>query len=580
MQKNHNKFITFIYIIFAVISLTFIISCGMGGSNNSDSLSKSDAEIIFNKAVENIPDFLYLGDKIELKEKIDGADISYTFGEEGYFDKENKVIKDDFQAHKSIKLEVKISNHTFTKTIRIHQQMEGYFQKVIEYISSKFPSGIYKKDANFYYQYPGDSELKITYKSLNPEYVTDDGKRITHEYDEEVTMQCILEKNGQRYTHDIKFYSMGIDYDERMQIAVKYINDFMNSTDLSEGTVLPTEHPLYGGRFRWISEDPIIIYDYKTIHLPKEAETTHLICEVMYGSTEYRILKYQVELDARPSTITDEMYVVTFLETVLASTKDYLTLYDGTKANINTEYLIDENKKEVLNSYYTDVVRPAIPQDKLDALLYEGYKMPNEENILWIVVHETGMSYAGDDALLLAKYQYNIAYGSPGREASWGYTVDEKSIYQSFPDTYRLWHATDGKTIGGGNTNGIGIEMCVNSDGIYNVSMLNNAKLMAGLLYEYDLGMMNMKQHSDFYEYKSCPEIMKREKRWYEYLTLIAREYISQTVLSQFDISYEIDVPEMQVESIYDFTSLEEGQTVNIKVTINQNIYYISTIKK
>ena len=39
----------------------------------------------------------------------------------------------------------------------------------------------------------------------------------------------------------------------------------------------------------------------------------------------------------------------------------------------------------------------------------------------------------------------------------------------------------------GGNMNGIGIEMCVNSDGNYEQTLINTEKLCARLLIEYDL---------------------------------------------------------------------------------------------
>ena len=564
----------FIFLVFGLLVFSF------GCDNNNQGISKEKAEAIFDKIVEDIQDYYFIGETINLPFEYNGETISYTFDKEGYIDENLKIIKEQLGSHTNINMNILIGEHNFTQKIKIHQNIEKYFEKVIDYIGGSFPSGTYSKNASLLYAYPGDKDLTISYKSMNPEYVTDSGARIEHEFDQSVTLQCTLTKKDKTYVHNINFVSMGISYEERMEIALKYIDDFFKTSDFSEGTILPTTHPLYGGRFRWISEDPTIIYDYKTIHLPKEAKTTHLIGEVMYGSTEYEILVYEVELNKRPESITDEIYIKTFLESTLSTVDDYLTLYDGTFADINKDYLIDNDAKKVNNAYYTDTVRPAVPQETLDKLLYEGYTMPNEENVLWIVVHETGMSYAGDDALLLAKYQYNIAYGEEGREASWGYTVDEHSIYQSFPDTYRLWHATDGKTIGGGNTNGIGIEMCVNKDGIYNVSMLNNARLMAGLLYKYGLGMMNMKQHSDFYIKKSCPEIMRATKRWYEYLTLIEREYISQTILSNFEITYELDMPMMAVEGIYDFTSLKSGETVDIKVSINGQEFTITTTKK
>ena len=267
-----------------------------GCENDSSGISKNDAEKIYNEISKDIPEYLFLGEKLELPDKYNEEKITYTFDQTNFFDENMVVIKEELTSHAVINVDILIGKHHFSHKIKIHQNMEKYFEKVLSYISGKFPSGVYGKDASLYYSYPGDQKISISYKSLNPEYVTDEGKRISHDYDENVVLQCILSKNGVTHVEDIHFISMGISYEERMEISLKYIDDFFKNTELVEGVELPTKHPLYGGRFRWVAEDPTIIYDYKTIHLPKEAKTTHIMGEIMFGSTEREIVTYEVDL--------------------------------------------------------------------------------------------------------------------------------------------------------------------------------------------------------------------------------------------------------------------------------------------
>ena len=201
-------------------------------------------------------------------------------------------------------------------------------------------------------------------------------------------------------------------------------------------------------------------------------------------------------------------------------------------------------------------------------------------------MHETGVSYAGRDAKFFADAQWSKAYDNAYDDASWAFTVDDHSIYQSFSTEMPLWHAADGRTEGGGNKNGIGIEMCVNADGNYELALRNNARLMASLLIEYNLGMNNMRRHHDFYKPKLCPEKIITNKRWYEYLTLIAREYISQTIIQDFTISYEVDC-EMKygdgttyVKNIYSLEEIAEDTPIKLTISIDGEELIINTYKK
>ena len=576
------KQICFLFII--SFTLLYISSCKdkTPPQPTTSELTYEEEEAIFNDCIKDVKDYYYLGEEINLNNL---ANIkSYTYDKQYYIIGSTVSLCDDFKDVR-ITLSVLVKNYTFKKTFTIKQDIDKYFDKVFEYIFGFVSTGIVAKDLRLVSEYIADKSVTITYKSLNPAFVTDEGVRIDHEYDEDVTIECVVSKDGYSKMKEINFTSRGIDYNTRYAKALEYIDEFFATTHLTEGTVLPTELPNYGGRIRWLSDDPTVIYDYKTIHLPKEAKTTRLLCEIVFASTINNYLIYEVNLEKRSDDITDLDYLKTFFETVYGEgLDDYAVFYSGDDPLINTSKLIDP--LTVKNQLFFGLEHPSVSQAKLDKLFYPGYTIPNEENVLWIVVHETGVSYAGRDALFFAEAQWNKAYDNAYDDASWAFTVDDHSIYQSFATTMPLWHAADGRTEGGGNKNGIGIEMCVNSDGNYELALRNNARLMASLLLEYNLGMNNMRRHHDFYEPKLCPEKIITNKRWYEYLTLIEREYISQSIIKNFTVTYDIDC-EMKygdgidyVKNIYSLVDIASGTPINLTITIDGVDFVIQTFKK
>jgi N-acetylmuramoyl-L-alanine amidase len=80
----------------------------------------------------------------------------------------------------------------------------------------------------------------------------------------------------------------------------------------------------------------------------------------------------------------------------------------------------------------------------------------------FITIHNTGNTSVGAGARNHASYiKGNTAANLP---VSWHYTVDDKEIIQHLPDNEIAWHCGDGGN-GTGNTQSIGIEICMNSDG-------------------------------------------------------------------------------------------------------------------
>lgn len=144
--------------------------------------------------------------------------------------------------------------------------------------------------------------------------------------------------------------------------------------------------------------------------------------------------------------------------------------------------------------------------------------------IKWIVIHETDNTSKGAGAKNHASYLMNVAKGGT-TYVSWHYTVDSKEAYHHIPDDEVAWHAGDwGKDpVNGGNAAGIGIELCVNSDGDFNKTMTNAAQLSAYLLKKYNLPISAMKQHFDFNS-KNCPRTMRAQGLWQGFLNTVQNE--------------------------------------------------------
>ena len=147
-----------------------------------------------------------------------------------------------------------------------------------------------------------------------------------------------------------------------------------------------------------------------------------------------------------------------------------------------------------------------------EQLIPEGYagRPGIIREIKYIVIHETSNTDSGADAQSHSSY---LMHEAKDTELSWHYTVDDHEIVQNLPDNEVGWHAGDGHTEPGGNINGIGIEICVNSDGNFDTAKDNAAKLAAYLIKKYNLSLGALKQHADFMD-KDCPQIIRDNGQW------------------------------------------------------------------
>ena len=137
------------------------------------------------------------------------------------------------------------------------------------------------------------------------------------------------------------------------------------------------------------------------------------------------------------------------------------------------------------------------------------------EKIKYIVIHDTGNSSAGANAIA----HFNYFNGSE-RSSSADFFIDDTQIlcvndYHKF----YTWHCGDGKgKYGISNRNSIGIEICINSDGNRQKAIDKTLVLVRELMKELNIPIDRVVRHYDVSR-KSCPGSMINNNwaEWYEF---------------------------------------------------------------
>ena len=246
------------------------------------------------------------------------------------------------------------------------------------------------------------------------------------------------------------------------------------------------------------------------------------------------LVTFTASLDSDPTVTTDyTIYVYTALDE--NNILDYLTMNQVSYATSHSwvaygyAYNYDDIRYESVSRYYFDDVvintSKMIPDGSyirpgLMAPLTAGLPAFNSDNIYFVVVHDTASTGTGSGALAHANYLFN---GANTLGVSWHYSIDDTYIYQSIPENERGWHAGDGSTLamqgyynsnngitylGGGNRNGIGIEMSINDDGDMYRTWQRTAKLVVDILIRNNMPITQQKYHNDF-SGKDCPNTLR-----------------------------------------------------------------------
>lgn len=132
---------------------------------------------------------------------------------------------------------------------------------------------------------------------------------------------------------------------------------------------------------------------------------------------------------------------------------------------------------------------------------------------------------------------------SNDRIASWHICVDEKEAIEAIPLDEVAYHA-GGKT---GNSTSIGIEIC--ESGNRKKTLVNAAKLVAGMLKERGWGVDKLKRHYDW-SGKICPRILSANnwQGWKEFIEEIKKELSGMATQ---------DVPSVWAKEAWDWAKKE-----------------------
>ncbi len=126
-------------------------------------------------------------------------------------------------------------------------------------------------------------------------------------------------------------------------------------------------------------------------------------------------------------------------------------------------------------------------------------------SIKYIVIHDTGNTSNGADAN--AHFSF---FNSADRQSSAHYFVDDSQILRIIKDSDKAWHCGDGKgKYGITNENSIGVEICINMDGDFDIAFDKAAQLTSFLMKEYNIDISNVVRHYDASR-KICPNIMSK----------------------------------------------------------------------
>lgn len=455
--------------------------------------------------------------------------------------------------------------------------------------------------------------FQVQYESLDETIITSAGVITQTIYDQHTIMNIFIMKDGLAVLYPVEVTVLAYSSIQRVDFAKPIVDQLI--VDFQNGTIdtLPVYIDEYEVDLKWSSNIPEMIVLGNMVLTPMEKTDIDLKCTIVHGTSTF-IKEYA--LSQVGGTISKELYIQKLLEAFSRvelkgsinhlhdeygtgelyldyqeriNSGGVLNLFQTDALDINRSKLISVNlaNSEYKNAFFGSAslgtnTKPSLPQSVLDEKMYSGYAMPNDTNVLWIVVHESAMTVAGQDAKFLADVQYRYAFQQDdARAASWNYQVDAYSIYQSFEDNVICWHAGDGTSYGTGNTNGIGIEMCVNRDGNYEGTIHNNAKLVASLMLKYNLNLDNVKRHYDM-SGKECPSYLIRTSRWEEFVEMVRMEYLLQKYLQGATIRYELTTADENNTDNVLATYFDEGANglwYNKAVTEEVNIQFTIRVK-
>lgn len=419
----------------------------------------------------------------------------------------------------------------------------------------------------------------VRLESHDKDIFSDNGKLTKSFYDTKVkvTLHITIKDPSFKKDIDVTLTAKAMDSNERQALISSWIDKNMSPDGyVYKTTVFPTRVDDYEVDLTWLNVNGGALNIEFSIDNPILGDSLGVLVKV--NCKDGTVYKIEKTFKVAVSKITDpwekiDLFVNTISQSDVKAFSYHLISWTGYSAG----YV----------PFVTDDELPII----VDILNYTDGK--NRTGITktsteYIVVHDTGSPSKGANATMHNNYIKNLNYSTDPdkRVVSWHFTIDDTLCYQHLPLDEVAWHAGDGshrygdvytnstynKTdcIGGGNYNGIGIESCVDNGTDYTHTMRRLAKLVASLLVKYNLGVDRVKQHWHF-SGKNCPQVMRDNNRWNEFIYLVKLEYYFMTELKGVKLEWTSLTPEIMNDEGRIQGKQANGTTVSYKVKATYN---------
>lgn len=151
----------------------------------------------------------------------------------------------------------------------------------------------------------------------------------------------------------------------------------------------------------------------------------------------------------------------------------------------------------------------------------------------YIVIHDTGNKSKGADAN--AHFNY---FNGGNRNSSADIFVDDKGALKvNDYHKYYTWHSGDGGGKHGiTNSNSVGLEICVNSDGNYDEAVKNAVVATRKLMHELNIPSDRVVRHYDASK-KLCPASMSANnwQAWKDFKTLLTDDALFLQIAAKIE---------------------------------------------
>lgn len=461
-------------------------------------------------------------------------EVSYDFGDNNVINKDGTVNFSHIDQKLTIRITIRYNNieKLFEKEVVVikNEDLET-IEKIAKYILDNTPTNV-KENIDLITKYQ-NYNFTIEYSSSDESVISNDGIINRSDSDKVARLNFSITYEGKTKGYHLNIKVARYTDEERISQISEWLDPYMEEIIANEAGLLPSVDPILNKKINWVANYPGVIDEYNMVNIAYEPVEIKLIASSKVGFTEYT---KEYTYNSRGLDYDNkEVYIDSFFTNLILDT-----------ATVRTNIIYPDDLEIIQSIVYPNTTTQLRPKDPNDPS--KGVKMPG--GVKWIVIHDTGNPNSGANAEMHNTYIHNQANSSSGRVASWHYTVDDTIIYQHVPDDEQAWHAGDNNLgrLKGGNSNGIGIETCINPENDYELTMRRTAKLTAQLLYKYNLLLDSVTQHYDFSQ-KTCPAVIRSNGWWPDFLKMVERELLliilKEDKSSKHELIWTIDRPEI-----------------------------------